>query len=101
MLKFTIEVYNTAPRFTSTIPTQTVTIGATSSIYFPMYMVDDEGNSISMQITGTLYGFQYTVPYSIFKIPTSGVLYMDAKTATVPETHTITVKIYDGQPLYS
>jgi hypothetical protein len=54
---FNLEVTNTAPRFKDKIPDITVTEGSgTPTVDIASYIVDDEGNDISISITETYNG---------------------------------------------
>lgn len=84
------------------MPTVTAALGVTTTVNIASYIVDDEGNPISVTLTSTLSGVTSTFPSAMFTQPTSTTISINPSSpGNVGETHTITVKIGDGYPLYS
>jgi hypothetical protein len=85
------------------MPDVSAPFGETTIVDLKSYFIDDEANPITVTLTSTFNGGAATsFPTAIFSQPTATTLSINPKDSDFyGETHVITVKIEDGQPLYS
>jgi hypothetical protein len=79
---FSVEVTNTAPRFSSVMPTVSAPVSATTNINIGAYIIDDEANPITVTLTSTYSGVVSTFPTPIFSQPTTTTLLIYPPTST-------------------
>jgi hypothetical protein len=79
------------------MPAVTAALSVTTTVNIASYIVDDEGNPISVTLTSTFSGVTSSFPSAMFTQPTSTTIsIIPSSPGNVGETHTITVKIGDG-----
>ena len=55
-MSFNVKVTNSAPRFTSAMPTVSAPYSVTTTVNVADYITDDEGNPISVLLTSNYMG---------------------------------------------
>jgi hypothetical protein len=94
---FNVEVTNAAPRFTSVMPTVSAPYGATTTVNIASYIIDDEGNPITVTLTSTFSGAVSSFPTTIFSQPTATTISINPPSPGYEgDAYLITVKIADG-----
>lgn len=99
---FNVNVTNSAPRFTSVMPDVSAPYGETTTLDLKPYIIDDEANPITVSLKSTFEGAAASIPTGIFSQPTSTSLSIYPPDSSYNGyNYVITVKIEDGQPLFS
>lgn len=76
------------------MPTVSAPFGATTTVNLASYIIDDEGNPITVSLTSTLSGTVSTIPSSIFSLPTATSLLINPPSPGYEgNVYIITVKI--------
>jgi hypothetical protein len=79
------------------MPTVSAPFAVTTTVNLASYIIDDEGNPITVTLTSTYSGTVSSFPTPIFSQPTSTTISIyPPSPGYVDEVHVITVKIGDG-----